>query len=446
MDVTLRRMPALGSAWWSGQWRAFEDSFEPELTTAISSPLGALGASGAIVGGLLVVGYVPPISGLARLDDPRIGVLLALVGGCLSLLAWYRRCRGSLGVAATLLDTPCYSAALVYSAATADSGVGLVLATLHGLMLVGAQAQHYALTPLFAAVITLPTVLVVLLLSPPLSTSVALVATVVVALIVSYQTGQRRRLLRAKRQAEDALAVSARLADDSMHAVLGVVLLDLSHFMHELRNAQAVVRVNLTLISEEGTLGELGRAAVQDALEAQRAEGELVAGTLAKLRQQAGPASEPFPLGPALESALRRARERIQVVQELRADRFEVRGDPAYLEIVLGNLLRNAAQAGATRAWVEVTVERGADAALVRVHDDGPDLPLEIRERVFGGFAPSARPEGTGLGLYLVRRYVELLGGTVTVHHGPHGGAEFRIRLPGRVARGDSTRPEPLVH
>lgn len=439
-------MLALTFAWWSGQWRAFEDSFEPELITAISSPLGALSASGAIVGGLLVVGYVPPIAGLASLDDVWIGVLLALAGGCLSWLAWYRRCRGSLGVAATLLDTPCYSAALVYSAATADSGVGLVLATLHGLMLVGAQAQHYALTPLFATVTTLPTVLVVLLLSPPLSTSVALVASVVVALIVSYQTGQRRSLLRAKRQTEAALAVSARLADDSMHAVLGVVLLDLSHFLHELRNAQAVVRANLTLISEERALGELGRAAVQDALEAQRAEGELVAGTLAKLRQQAGPASEPFPLGTALENALRKGRERIQVFQELRADHFEVRGNPSYLEIVVGNLLRNAAQAGATRAWVEATVERNADTALIRVHDDGPDLPHEIRERVFGGFAPSARPEGSGLGLYLVRRYAELLGGTVTAHHGPHGGAEFRIRLPGRVALGDPARPEEVLH
>jgi len=436
----------MGRDWWLAQWRAFEDSFEPELITAISSPLGALSASGAIAGGLLVVGYVPPIAEAARLDHPWIGVLLALIGGGLSWLAWRRRCLGWIGVVGTLLDTPCYSAALVYSAATVEAGVGLVLATLHGLMLVGAQAQHYALTPLFGAAVTLPALLVVSLLSPPLSTSVAIVATVVVALIVSYQTGQRRRLLRAKRQAEAALAVSARLADESMNAVLGVVLLDLSHFLHELRNAQAVVRANLTLISEERTLGELGRTAVQDALEAQRAEGELVASTLAKLRQQAGPASEPFSLGAALEDALRKGRERIQVVPELRADHFEVRGSPSYLEIVLGNLLRNAAQAGATRAWVEATVERGADAALIRVHDDGPNLPHEIRERIFGGFVPSARPEGSGLGLYLVRRYVELLGGTVTAHHGPHGGAEFRIRLPGRVALGGFAPMEDVLH
>lgn len=432
--------------WWLAQWRAFEDSFEPELNTAISSPLAVLSASGAIAGGLLVVGYVPPIAAVARLDAAWIGVVLALVGGGLSYFAWHRRCRGSLGVAATLLDTPCYSAALVSAAVTAEPGVGLVLATLHGLMLVGAQAQHYALTPLFAATVTLPAAVLVALLSPPLSTSVALVSSVLVALVVSYQTGQRRRLLRAKRQAEAALAVAGRLADDSMHSVLGVVLLDLSHFLHELRNAQTVVRANLTLLAEEGSLRGQGRAALEDALEAQRVEGELVASTLAKLREKAGPASEPFQLGAALEGALSKRRDRLELVKDLRTEHFEVRGNAQYLEVVLRNLLRNAAQAGATRVWVEAAVEPMADAALVRVHDDGPGIPRELRDRLFGGFAQSTRAEGSGLGLYLVRRYIELLGGTVTLGEGPHGGAEFRIRLPGRAVLGDSTRPDQVLH
>lgn len=439
-------MLALKREWWLTQWRAFEDSFEPDLNSAISSPLGVLSASGAIAGGLLVVGYVPPLAAVTGLEQAWIGVLLALLGGSLSWFAWKRRCQGSFGVAATLFDTPFYSAALVYSAATAQPGVGLVFATLHGLMLVGAQAQHYALTPLFAAAVMLPTALLVALLSPPLSTSVALASSVVVALVVSYQTGQRRRLLRAKRQAEAALAVAGRLADDSMHAVLGVVLLDLSHFLHELRNAQTVVRANLTMISEEGTLGELGRASLEDALEAHRMEGELVADTLAKLRSQAGPASEPFPLGPAIEAAVGDRRDRLVVLKDLRTDQFEVRGSASYLEVVLRNLLRNAAQAGATRVWIEATVEGTADAALVRVHDDGPGIPREIRERVFGGFAQSTRPEGSGLGLYLVRRYVELLGGTVALGDGPHGGAEFRIRLPGRSVLADSAQADPVLH
>jgi len=107
-------------------------------------------------------------------------------------------------------------------------------------------------------------------------------------------------------------------------------------------------------------------------------------------------------------------------------------------ERIVTNLLRNAAQAGATT--VTVRAQRNgavpesdkkaarADAVAIDVIDDGPGLAPEAREKLFEPFA-SARKGGTGLGLAIVRDLVEAQGGTVKlVECG--AGAHFRIELP----------------
>ena len=104
------------------------------------------------------------------------------------------------------------------------------------------------------------------------------------------------------------------------------------------------------------------------------------------------------------------------------------------------NLLANAAKyGGATRP---IEVEAGADdqAAWVAVRDHGPGIPAHEHARIFREFyrAPEAYRsgvEGTGLGLALVKRHVEALGGTVEVASTLGEGARFTIRLP-RIAEG----------
>ncbi len=67
------------------------------------------------------------------------------------------------------------------------------------------------------------------------------------------------------------------------------------------------------------------------------------------------------------------------------------------------------------------------------VHDDGKGIPEAQRSELFATFAISDKPGGSGLGLYLVRRYIEVLGGHVRVEAGPMGGAAFVLRVPGKV-------------
>lgn len=106
-----------------------------------------------------------------------------------------------------------------------------------------------------------------------------------------------------------------------------------------------------------------------------------------------------------------------------------LRAEPEALTRVLTNLVENAIKFGATR--VDVVVAPGR----VEVLDDGPGFTESDLARAFGKFArlsarPTADEPSTGLGLFIVRRLVEAMGGTVTAGNRDGGGAVFTITLP----------------
>jgi signal transduction histidine kinase len=68
-------------------------------------------------------------------------------------------------------------------------------------------------------------------------------------------------------------------------------------------------------------------------------------------------------------------------------------------------------------------------AAGLRVSDDGPGLPDDVRARLFQPFI-SRRPGGVGLGLAVVHRMVEAHHGTIAVESTPGAGTTFTVLLP----------------
>jgi CheY-like chemotaxis protein len=85
-----------------------------------------------------------------------------------------------------------------------------------------------------------------------------------------------------------------------------------------------------------------------------------------------------------------------------------------------------------------------AGTAIVEVADNGPGVPVELRDRVFEPFF-TTKPvgEGTGLGLFVTRNLVEALGGSVALGDAPGGGALFTIRLPAAAAGPASGKMPP---
>lgn len=108
--------------------------------------------------------------------------------------------------------------------------------------------------------------------------------------------------------------------------------------------------------------------------------------------------------------------------------------DPVLVEQVLLNLVRNAVEAlSAARVRhpaVRVSTAADGDGWRVTVHDNGPGLPPEVRQRLFTPFY-STKPDGMGIGLNICRSIVEFHGGVFGVDTEEGGGSTFWFRLPG---------------
>ncbi|HEU4439461.1 MAG TPA: ATP-binding protein [Methylomirabilota bacterium] len=117
-----------------------------------------------------------------------------------------------------------------------------------------------------------------------------------------------------------------------------------------------------------------------------------------------------------------------------------VAADPARLEQVVNNLLDNALKYTPPGGRIIVAIERADDTAVLRVRDTGQGIRTELLGRVFDLFVQEPQSfersrGGLGLGLALVKRLVELHGGTVAAWSaGPGQGSEFTVRLPAMPA------------
>src|SRR5690606_19343303 len=117
-----------------------------------------------------------------------------------------------------------------------------------------------------------------------------------------------------------------------------------------------------------------------------------------------------------------------------------VNADRARAEQVLANLLDNAAKFSPADRPIRVRVRKEDGTAVLEVADEGEGIPQDQLDRVFGLFVqgpagPARLRGGMGVGLALVKRLVEMHGGTVEAESDGLGkGATFAVRLPAAKA------------
>lgn len=123
----------------------------------------------------------------------------------------------------------------------------------------------------------------------------------------------------------------------------------------------------------------------------------------------------------------------IKIEAFVQPDNLRLHADPAQLEMVLLNLVKNAREAlsGSGAKEQRITLRAGADAkgrAFVEVEDNGPGIPPELLEEVFIPFF-TTKPTGTGVGLSISRQIMQLHGGDIRVSSVPGGGARFVLEF-----------------
>jgi two-component system sensor histidine kinase KdpD len=106
--------------------------------------------------------------------------------------------------------------------------------------------------------------------------------------------------------------------------------------------------------------------------------------------------------------------------------------DFVLMEQVLVNLLLNASLHTPAGTRIQIGAEAGERDIALTVTDNGPGLPPESLAHLFDKFyrAPGAAAGGSGLGLSIVKGFVDAHGGQVSAQNRPGGGAEFTMRLP----------------
>ena len=215
---------------------------------------------------------------------------------------------------------------------------------------------------------------------------------------------------------------------------------------HELKNPLASLRSAadaLARVKDEGQRAQL-MAIIQDDVrrldrlitdiaEASRLDAELSRARL-----------EPIDLGPMIETMLKAREARgpnprgVQVAfARPRVATAVVRGDEFRLVRIIENLLDNAISFSPDNGLVQITATRSGNEVIVRVEDQGPGVPPDMKESIFRRFT-SARPdaerdgEHSGLGLAIARAIAEGHSGKLEVETRDErpAGAAFTLRLP----------------
>ncbi|MEK4033629.1 PAS domain S-box protein [Methylocystis sp. IM3] len=249
------------------------------------------------------------------------------------------------------------------------------------------------------------------------------------------RTGERRLVLEANRdvserkRAETALLDASRRKDEF-----------LATLAHELRNPLAPISYGVQLLktTADGNLRLLGMMErqvgqlvklVDDLLEISRIDRGKI-----ELRR------EPTDLAAIVRMALETSQLQIEkgrhrLVMRLGGEPLPIDGDPMRLSQAVTNLINNAAKFTQDGGLIEIEAQRRGQEGVLRVRDNGRGIPPDALPHVFDLFTQidhnNRGAGGLGIGLALVRRLIELHGGTVEASSpGPGAGSEFVVTLP----------------
>jgi PAS domain S-box-containing protein len=282
----------------------------------------------------------------------------------------------------------------------------------------------------------------------PLETEDGLLVASAIRDITERKRANEERVNLAREQAARAEAEQANRLKDEFLAMLA----------HELRNPLAAIQTGLGVLDRIGNQ-EVLAGTTRDVMNRQlRQLSRMVDDLLDVSRVSTGkvvlhrePVDVPALIARCIATVTKASADQHQIT--LRTHPVVADADPMRLEQIVMNLLTNAVKYTPAGGSITATAERAGDSAVIAVEDTGVGMTPDLVDRVFDLFVQGerslARSEGgLGIGLTLVKRLVEMHGGSIdAASDGPARGSRFTVRLPAatlpRVQ--DQSRPAPTV-
>ena len=218
---------------------------------------------------------------------------------------------------------------------------------------------------------------------------------------------------------------------------------------HDLRHHLAALVANAEFLYEAEKL-RLDRDEVYREIQT---ASEQMTELLDSLRDLAREQRNISPVNASLDQCVRRVIEAVRARPEQRNRDISVRAtgdmagvfDPKKMERALFNLALNACEAAPNRdGKISFDILSTVDTFEIRVSDNGPGIPVAIRNNLFDPFVSMGKPNGTGLGLAIVSKIIVDHGGVVSVESTSKSGTTFLVKLP-RIQLSPNEVPEKVA-
>ncbi|MBO0853152.1 MAG: sensor histidine kinase KdpD [Nocardia sp.] len=258
--------------------------------------------------------------------------------------------------------------------------------------------------------------------------------------VLTAVAGQAAGLVRQRQLAEQAQATAGVMAADRLRRAL------LSAVSHDLRTPLAAAKAAVSsLRSEDVHFSSADTAELLATIEESTDQLTALVGNLLDSSRLAAGVVEPHLRQVYLEEVVNRAvvgvgmgtpdlRRRTTERVKVEVGEIAVRADSGLLERVLANVIDNALRYSPADTPIRVGAERDGQRVAITVVDYGPGLPTGLEEQLFEPFqrlGDRDNSTGVGLGLSVVRGFVDAMGGTVHAEPTPGGGVTMVIELPG---------------
>jgi signal transduction histidine kinase len=213
-----------------------------------------------------------------------------------------------------------------------------------------------------------------------------------------------------------------------------------SSISHDLRHYLAAVVANAEFLYEADKL-RMNKDEIYE--EIQTASSQML-DLLDSLRELSREGAAISPVPASIDQTVRHAADAVLAIPDLRGRSLSITTsgemdgvfDQTKIERAFFNLLLNACQATSHGIGkIRVEIMSSPDSFDIRVIDNGPGIPVAIRNTLFDPFVSSGKPNGTGLGLAIVSKILHDHDGFVTVESTSEGGTVFLIRLPRFASR-----------